>query len=138
MESNARSHNALVVHHILQVAGPAAIIIIGAVEPIRFKWLLISLITAIVPTTLFVILWIASKCNFKDLNAILRHFNPLLSALWFFVYFPICIRCSRFVDEALLTIAAILTGFLSLTSAMSAIYGIWKSARHVVLRTKEA
>ncbi|KAL3883347.1 hypothetical protein ACJMK2_029621 [Sinanodonta woodiana] len=138
MEVNPRLQNAIVTHHIIQVVSPVVVIIIYAAPSTIFPWVLMTLISAVVPIFLFIIFWIASQCNYKDLSAILVHFNPLLSAMWFFVYFPFCILCSLFLEEKVTILAAVITGFLSLSSAIFATYGIWKSARNVALRARSA
>ncbi|KAL3883372.1 hypothetical protein ACJMK2_029646 [Sinanodonta woodiana] len=88
---------------------------------------------AIVPTYLFIIFWIASKCSYQDLRIILVHFNPFLSTLWFLVYFPFGVIFGISNAGILTIVILIMTAFLCLSSAIFATYGIWKSARIVVL-----
>ncbi|KAK3603309.1 hypothetical protein CHS0354_025914 [Potamilus streckersoni] len=138
MEVSPRLQAAIVVHHILQVVSPVAVIIIYVASLSLFPWLLMILISAIIPAFLFIIFWIASKCNYQDLRTILVHFNAFLSTLWFLVYFPFFILCSIFMERMLMILVVIITGFLSLSSAFFATYGIWKSARNVVLSARFA
>ncbi|KAL3883356.1 hypothetical protein ACJMK2_029637 [Sinanodonta woodiana] len=132
MEVNPRLKNEIAVHHIIQVISPV-IIIICKTASTSFSWPLLMLISAIVPTGLFIIFWIASKCSYQDLRLILVHFNTFLSTLWFLVHFPFCVICLICIDGILSIVIIIITAFLSLSSAMFATYGIWKSARNVVL-----
>ncbi|KAK3586274.1 hypothetical protein CHS0354_009225, partial [Potamilus streckersoni] len=77
------------------------------------------------------------------------HFNTMLSTLWFITVFPsfvfACIMSINFdiftyyysdtVDVRLLVVAVV-TGLISMSSAILAVWGIWKSARDVVILSK--
>ncbi|KAK3603308.1 hypothetical protein CHS0354_025913 [Potamilus streckersoni] len=147
MEVSPRLQKAIVAHQIIQVVSPVVLVIIYATalklseDSFHHKpspWTLLIFISAIIPTSLFIIFWIASKCNYQDLRLILVHFNPVLSIMWFLVFFPFCIICPILSVGIVTILIAIISGFLSLSSAIFAIYGIWKSARKVVLSARSA
>ncbi|KAL3882016.1 hypothetical protein ACJMK2_028397 [Sinanodonta woodiana] len=126
-------------YHITQVI--AIIICIAVSINSLFFYILLS---AMIPIIAFIIFWVASKCNFQDLVVILVHYNPVLSIIWFLMVFPIfvlaCILNGSYFMYSYYygvdvrgTIVAVMTGILSLGSAIFAVMGIYKSARKVVL-----
>ncbi|KAK3598472.1 hypothetical protein CHS0354_039560 [Potamilus streckersoni] len=142
MEVNPTLKKVIAIHHITQVV---AIILCAAVSSINFILLCFHLLV-VIPIILFIVLLVASKCNFQDLIAILVQFNPILSTMWFLSIFPVFIitfflnqywfmYTTNYADisDARVTIVAIMTCILSLSSAIFAVMGIWKSARNVVL-----
>ncbi|KAL3882018.1 hypothetical protein ACJMK2_028399 [Sinanodonta woodiana] len=144
MEVNASLQKVIAIYHILQVI--AIIICVGLSISYLLFYILLS---AIIPISLFIIFWVASRCNFRDLVVILVHFNPILSTMWFISIFPVFIlACAMnrqlymydyyvlYTVDVRVTIIAVITGVLSLCSAIFAVMGIWKSARNVVLTAR--
>ncbi|KAL3883357.1 hypothetical protein ACJMK2_029638 [Sinanodonta woodiana] len=132
MEVNPRLQNAIAAHHIIQVVSAVAIIIYVAVS-IPFIWMSKFLTSGLGPIYVFIIFWIASKCSYKDLRLILVHFNTLLCMMWITVFSLFGIISQEFSDGRVPVILVIIFGFLCLTSVIFATYGIWKSARKVIL-----
>ncbi|KAL3883367.1 hypothetical protein ACJMK2_029641 [Sinanodonta woodiana] len=132
MEVNSRLQNAIAAHHIIQVVSPVVIIICVAAS-MSSPWPLFILRWALAPAYVFIIYWIASKCSYKDLRLILVHFNAILSAMWFAVYFYYFITCLLLIDEIITMVLVIFTGFLCLSSAIFFTIGTWKSARKIIL-----
>ncbi|KAK3598467.1 hypothetical protein CHS0354_039555 [Potamilus streckersoni] len=144
LEVNPSLQKVIAVYHIIQIN---AIIICVAVSinSLQFYFL----ISAYIPITLFVIFWVASKCNFQDLVIILVHFNPILSSMYFLVVFPVLVAtCILYLSSGIfndylrqtadvrVAIIAVMTGIMSLSSAVFGVMGIWKSARKVVLSAR--
>ncbi|KAL3882014.1 hypothetical protein ACJMK2_028395 [Sinanodonta woodiana] len=141
MEVNPLLQKVIAIYHIIQVI---AIIICVAVSINSLLFYII--LSAIFPVVLFIIFWVASKCNFADLVVILVHYNPIHSTIWFLSVFPVfvtaCILNQNLVMHSYyigasvdvrVTLVAVITGITSLSSAIFAVMGIWKSARRVVL-----
>ncbi|KAK3598470.1 hypothetical protein CHS0354_039558 [Potamilus streckersoni] len=144
MEVNPSLQKVIAVYHIIQVI---AVIICVAVSITSLLFYIA--LSVIIPVILFIIFWVASKCNFQDLVVILVHFNPILSTMWFLVIFPFFVMACvlnkqlgmysyyyAYTVDVRVTIVAVVTGILSLSSAIFAVMGIWKSARKVVLSAR--
>ncbi|KAL3882015.1 hypothetical protein ACJMK2_028396 [Sinanodonta woodiana] len=141
MEVNPMLKKVIAIYNISQVI---AIIVCVAVSVTSV--LMFLLLPAILLVIVFIILVVASKCNFQDLVVILVHYNPILSTMCFLCVFPVCVCACilggdysiyRYiygdgVDDRVILIA-VMTGLLSIGSAIFAVMGIWKSARKVVL-----
>ncbi|KAL3883366.1 hypothetical protein ACJMK2_029640 [Sinanodonta woodiana] len=141
MEVMPRLQNAILAHHLVQAVSAVVISLFNSFKLARRPWIhfhsiLMIFILCNMPIVMFVILWIASKCRYQDLRLIIVHFNSSLSTLWFLIFFAWCITSLILIDGISSTIQVIITGFLSLSSAIFATYGIWKSARNVVLSSR--
>ncbi|KAK3580697.1 hypothetical protein CHS0354_017980 [Potamilus streckersoni] len=147
MEVNRILQNVIVAHHIIQVVSLVlGIIICGATS---YFFLMMIHLTPILPAFIFVVFWIASKCNFKSLRHILVHFNFILSLLWFMAVFPIFIMSIIFPMDwydyyysrefnTVPLVVGIVNGILSLSSISFTVCAIWKAARNVVLKANLA
>ncbi|KAK3580695.1 hypothetical protein CHS0354_017976 [Potamilus streckersoni] len=142
MEVNRILQNVIVAHHLIQVVNVVVgVITCGATSHFL---LMVVYLFAIAPVFVFIVFWIASKCNFKDLRLILVHFNCILSILWFMAILPIFIRYIHFSRgiydstqfNAVTLALTIVNGILSLSSICFAVCAIWKAARNVVLKAK--
>ncbi|KAL3882023.1 hypothetical protein ACJMK2_028404 [Sinanodonta woodiana] len=141
MKVNPKLQKVIAIYHIIHVI---AIFICIAVSITSLVFYIV--ISAIIPVILFIIFWVASKCNFKDLVVILVHYNPILSTVCVLVDFPVFIMACIMHQQLVInsdyytasvdvrpTIIAVMTGILSLGSMIFAVMGIWKSARIVLL-----
>ncbi|KAL3882013.1 hypothetical protein ACJMK2_028394 [Sinanodonta woodiana] len=139
MELNPILQKVIAVYHIIQV-----IAIITCLAYVVIKLEVYIVFFVIIPVILFIILWVASKCNCQDLVVLLVHYNPILSTTCFLLVFPLfviaCIKNQNMymyynisLYEVPVLVIAVMTGIISLGSAVFAVMGIWKSARHVVL-----
>ncbi|KAL3882017.1 hypothetical protein ACJMK2_028398 [Sinanodonta woodiana] len=144
MEVHPLLQKVIAVYHITQVLAIITCVVLS-INYMSFY----ALLSAIFPIIVFIIFWVASKCNFQDLVVILVHYNPILSTMWFLSVFPGFVMACVFTQDLDIystsyvetvnvreTIVAVLTGILSLSSAIFAVMGIWKSARKVVLIAK--
>ncbi|KAL3883369.1 hypothetical protein ACJMK2_029643 [Sinanodonta woodiana] len=135
MEVNPRLKNAIAAHHIIQLLSSVAIIICAAALT-TFSGSFEILFWGLGPIYLFIILWIASKCSYQDLRLILVHFNTGLSLLWLGVFSSFCVISLRDYKGIVTVVLASIAGLLCLSSVIFANYGIWKSARKVVLSAR--
>ncbi|KAL3882008.1 hypothetical protein ACJMK2_028389 [Sinanodonta woodiana] len=138
MGMNPSAHKALAVYNIFNVLGMIACVsVIVSINNTIFC----CIFSAIIPIIVLTIFCIASKCKYQDMMIIHVHFNTILSTLWFIAVCPVfvlaCVMGINFdysetVGARLLAVTVI-TGVISVSSAISVVWGIWKSAQNVVL-----
>ncbi|KAL3883355.1 hypothetical protein ACJMK2_029636 [Sinanodonta woodiana] len=141
MEVKPRLQNAILAHHLIQAVSAVVICLFNIYKLASIPWrsfhpLLLIFILLNIPIVVFVILWIASKCRYQDMRFLLVHFNSCLSALWFIIFLAWCIITPLLFIDGIATMVQVITGLLSLSSAMIATYGIWKMARNVILSSR--
>ncbi|KAL3882009.1 hypothetical protein ACJMK2_028390 [Sinanodonta woodiana] len=147
MGRNPSAKKALAVYNIFNVLGMIACVSVQVSIHNAIIYSIISVIIPIILLNIFLtIFWIASKCKYQDMMIILVHFNTIRSTMWFIavclVFVLACVMGINFemfrydysetVDARLLAVTVII-GVIIVSSTISAVWRIWKSAQNVVL-----